>query len=186
LSFESSFVCLDRRGGRLDRSRDELFRSAAVGGRANKPSVLAKPSRAGNGFGCGRNRNSEFGGDTSCGPFTLRRQRSHGQSRVFEDRGRRRLGRAAVEGRLGVEAAQRLLSESRLPVKRIAQRCGFGSEETMRRSFHRLMNITPQDFRARFGSWMSARKRSSVIGRMPKSAGSTPVNLLWTRKRRHR
>ena len=56
----------------------------------------------------------------------------------------------AIE-RLRVEAARRLLLESRLPVKRIAQRCGFGSEETMRRSFHRLIDITPQDYRARFG-----------------------------------
>jgi len=55
----------------------------------------------------------------------------------------------AIE-RLRVEAARRLLSESRLPVKRIAQRCGFGSEETMRRSFLRLLSITPQDHRARF------------------------------------
>ena len=53
---------------------------------------------------------------------------------------------------LRVEAARRLLSESRLPVKRIARRCGFGSEETMRRSFHRLVDINPQDYRARFGS----------------------------------
>ena len=43
----------------------------------------------------------------------------------------------AIE-RLRVEAARRLLSDSRLPVKRIAQRCGFGSEETMRRRFLRL------------------------------------------------
>ncbi len=57
----------------------------------------------------------------------------------------------AVE-RLRVEAARRLLSESRLPVKRIAQRCGFGSEETMRRSFLRLLAATPQDYRARFGA----------------------------------
>jgi transcriptional regulator GlxA family with amidase domain len=57
----------------------------------------------------------------------------------------------AVE-RLRVEAARRLLSETRLPVKRIAQRCGLGSEETMRRSFHRLIDITPQDYRDRFGS----------------------------------
>jgi transcriptional regulator GlxA family with amidase domain len=57
----------------------------------------------------------------------------------------------AIE-RLRVEAARRLLSESRLPIKRIAQRCGFGSEETLRRSFHRLIDITPQDYRARFGS----------------------------------
>jgi transcriptional regulator GlxA family with amidase domain len=57
----------------------------------------------------------------------------------------------AIE-RLRVEAARRLLSESRLPVKRIAQRCGFGSEETMRRSFSRLLDATPQDYRARFGT----------------------------------
>jgi transcriptional regulator GlxA family with amidase domain len=57
----------------------------------------------------------------------------------------------AIE-RLRVEATQRLLSETRLPVKRIAQRCGFGSEETMGPSFRRLIDITPQDYRARFGS----------------------------------
>ncbi len=57
----------------------------------------------------------------------------------------------AVE-QLRVEAARRLLSESRLPVKRIARRCGFGSEETMRRSFLRVLAATPQDYRARFGA----------------------------------
>jgi transcriptional regulator GlxA family with amidase domain len=55
----------------------------------------------------------------------------------------------AIE-RLRVEAARRLLSESRLPVKRISQRCGFGSEETMRRSFMRVLSATPNDYRARF------------------------------------
>jgi len=57
----------------------------------------------------------------------------------------------AVE-RLRVEAARRLLSETRLPVKRISQRCGFGSEETMRRSFLRALAATPQDYRSRFSS----------------------------------
>jgi transcriptional regulator GlxA family with amidase domain len=55
----------------------------------------------------------------------------------------------AIE-QLRVEAARRLLSESRTPVKRIAQRCGFGSEETMRRSFSRVLAVTPQDYRSRF------------------------------------
>jgi transcriptional regulator GlxA family with amidase domain len=55
----------------------------------------------------------------------------------------------AIE-QLRVEAARRLLSETRTPVKRIAQRCGFGSEETMRRSFLRLLAVTPQDYRSRF------------------------------------
>ncbi|MGO9422369.1 GlxA family transcriptional regulator [Roseiarcus sp.] len=54
--------------------------------------------------------------------------------------------------RLRVEEARRLLSETRLPVKRISQRCGFGSEETMRRSFVRLLAATPQDYRARFST----------------------------------
>jgi transcriptional regulator GlxA family with amidase domain len=55
----------------------------------------------------------------------------------------------AIE-QLRLEAARRLLSESRQPIKRIAQRCGLGSEETMRRSFLRLLGVTPQDYRARF------------------------------------
>jgi transcriptional regulator GlxA family with amidase domain len=55
----------------------------------------------------------------------------------------------AIE-RLRVEAARRLLSETRLPLKRITQRCGFGSEETMRRSFLRLLSVSPQDYRERF------------------------------------
>jgi transcriptional regulator GlxA family with amidase domain len=53
---------------------------------------------------------------------------------------------------LRVEAVRQLLLESRLPAKRISQRCGFGSEETMRRSFMRLLSVSPQDYRSRFGS----------------------------------
>ena len=51
---------------------------------------------------------------------------------------------------LRIEAARRLLSDSKIPVKRIAQRCGFGTEETMRRSFLRLLSTNPQDYRAHF------------------------------------
>ena len=57
----------------------------------------------------------------------------------------------AVE-RLRVEAARQLLSDTRLASKQIAARCGFGSEETMRRSFLRLLASTPQDYRARFSA----------------------------------
>lgn len=49
-----------------------------------------------------------------------------------------------------VEAAQRLLAETSWPVKRIAARCGFGAEETMRRSFMRVLGVTPQAYRERF------------------------------------
>jgi transcriptional regulator GlxA family with amidase domain len=57
----------------------------------------------------------------------------------------------AVEA-MRAEAARQMLSDSRLPVKRIAVRCGFGSEETMRRSFQRLLAVSPQDYRARFSN----------------------------------
>jgi transcriptional regulator GlxA family with amidase domain len=56
----------------------------------------------------------------------------------------------AIE-RLRVEAARQLLTETRLPAKRIAANCGFGSEETMRRSFAKLLGVSPQDYRHRFG-----------------------------------
>lgn len=59
---------------------------------------------------------------------------------------------ARAIARLRVEAAQRLLSESRFPVKRISLRCGFGSEEAMRRNFLRALGTTPQDYRTRFST----------------------------------
>ncbi|WP_434707707.1 GlxA family transcriptional regulator [Pseudomonas sp. R1-1] len=49
-----------------------------------------------------------------------------------------------------VETARRLLSDIGLPVKRIAAHCGFGSEETLRRSFLRAIGVTPQAYRERF------------------------------------
>lgn len=52
---------------------------------------------------------------------------------------------------LRVEAARQLVLETQLPIKRIAERCGFGTEETMRRSFRRVQGASPQDVRQRFG-----------------------------------
>ncbi|MDI2145760.1 MULTISPECIES: GlxA family transcriptional regulator [unclassified Pseudomonas] len=49
-----------------------------------------------------------------------------------------------------VETARRLLSDTGLPIKRVAANCGFGSEETLRRSFLRAMGVTPQAYRERF------------------------------------
>jgi transcriptional regulator GlxA family with amidase domain len=59
----------------------------------------------------------------------------------------------AVE-RIRVETARQVLEQG-LPVKRVAARCGFGSEETMRRSFLRLLGATPQAYRERFSSGAS-------------------------------
>ncbi|SAK64794.1 AraC family transcriptional regulator [Caballeronia hypogeia] len=52
--------------------------------------------------------------------------------------------------RMRLEAARRLLGDTGLPVKRVAARCGFGSEETMRRGFLRSLGVSPQAYRERF------------------------------------
>lgn len=57
----------------------------------------------------------------------------------------------AIE-QLRVEAARRLLGDTTLPIKRVATRCGFGTEETLRRSFLRAIAVTPQAYRERFAS----------------------------------
>jgi transcriptional regulator GlxA family with amidase domain len=55
----------------------------------------------------------------------------------------------AVE-RVRVEAARQALGETGLPVKRIARDCGFGSDESMRRSFIRILAVPPHAYRERF------------------------------------
>ena len=57
----------------------------------------------------------------------------------------------AVEA-LRVEAARRLLEESARPIGRVAQMCGFGDDERMRRSFVRWIGVPPSDYRSRFRS----------------------------------
>ena len=59
----------------------------------------------------------------------------------------------AVE-RIRVEVARQVLEQG-MPIKRVAARCGFGSEETMRRGFLRLLGATPQAYRERFASGSS-------------------------------
>lgn len=54
--------------------------------------------------------------------------------------------------RVRVEAAQRALAERNDPIDTIARRYGFGTAETLRRSFRRLLGIAPSDYRDRFKS----------------------------------
>lgn len=49
-----------------------------------------------------------------------------------------------------VETARRQLADSTASIKRIAVQCGFGCEETLRRSFLRALAVTPQAYRERF------------------------------------
>lgn len=52
--------------------------------------------------------------------------------------------------RARVESARRRLEQADESVAQIAERCGFGCEETMRRSFLRVLRIAPGSYRARF------------------------------------
>jgi transcriptional regulator GlxA family with amidase domain len=52
--------------------------------------------------------------------------------------------------RLRVEAAQRMLQESSRGIKEVASLCGFGSPDSMRRSFLRALGITAGDYAKRF------------------------------------
>ncbi|MFT4067002.1 GlxA family transcriptional regulator [Paraburkholderia sp.] len=79
-------------------------------------------------------------------------RRMHMSERSFMRHYKTQTGRTparAVE-QLRVEAAQRLLCETGWSVKRIAARCGFGSEETMRCGFGRVLGVAPQVYRERF------------------------------------
>ncbi|MEE8119096.1 MAG: GlxA family transcriptional regulator [Gammaproteobacteria bacterium] len=53
---------------------------------------------------------------------------------------------------LRVESARDKLQETRLPIEKIATRCGFGSSETLRRSFLRVLGVTPSEYRKRFSA----------------------------------
>jgi len=49
-----------------------------------------------------------------------------------------------------LEAARRLLEETTLAPKIIAQRCGFGSPAALRRSFARSLGVSPAEYRDKF------------------------------------
>ncbi len=52
--------------------------------------------------------------------------------------------------RVRLEAARRRLEESREPVALVAEACGFGTAETMRRVFLRALGVAPAEYRRRF------------------------------------
>jgi transcriptional regulator GlxA family with amidase domain len=54
--------------------------------------------------------------------------------------------------RARADAARCKLEQTVLPVETIAEQCGFGNSERMRRTFQRLFDVSPHDYRARFRS----------------------------------
>jgi transcriptional regulator GlxA family with amidase domain len=54
--------------------------------------------------------------------------------------------------RARADAARCKLEQTVVPVETIAEECGFRSAERMRRTFQRLFDVSPHDYRARFRS----------------------------------
>jgi len=52
--------------------------------------------------------------------------------------------------RVRLEVARRRLEESDDPIEAVASQCGFGTTETMRRTFVRALHTTPSEYRRRF------------------------------------
>jgi len=49
-----------------------------------------------------------------------------------------------------LEAARRMLEESRLSVEQVARACGYGTAEAMRRAFVHALGVPPSSYRSRF------------------------------------
>lgn len=78
-------------------------------------------------------------------------QRANMSPRSFSRHYREATGRTparAIE-EIRIEAARRMLEQGQA-VNQTARRCGFGSEETMRRGFLRVLGTNPRDYRERF------------------------------------
>ncbi len=71
-------------------------------------------------------------------------------SRLFH--GETRLTPAEFAERARADAARYKLEQTVLPVETVAKECGFGNAERMRRTFQRLFDTSPADYRARFRS----------------------------------
>jgi len=52
--------------------------------------------------------------------------------------------------RVRLEAARRALEDTPLPIAAVAQTCGFGTPETLRRTFLRALGVAPTEYRRRF------------------------------------
>lgn len=79
-------------------------------------------------------------------------ERAHMSLRNFSRVFRNEVGQtpAAFVEKLRVEAARRSLEETDQSLDDIAKNCGFGSADSMRRSFHRVVRVAPSDYRKRF------------------------------------
>ncbi len=66
---------------------------------------------------------------------------------------------AAYVESLRLERARLLLESTDLQLEEIVRQCGFGTPETLRRTFARRLRVSPSDYRERFATVVPLRKR---------------------------
>jgi transcriptional regulator GlxA family with amidase domain len=66
---------------------------------------------------------------------------------------------------LRLNAARRKLEQTPLRMRQIAQRCGFGSEESLRRSFIAALGVSPAAYRERFEGAARELDKQAATGR---------------------
>lgn len=89
---------------------------------------------------------------------------------------------------LRINSARRKLQQTPLRMRQIAQRCGFGSEESLRRSFVGALGVSPAAYRERFegAAREGGRQATSARHRRLNGAASTrqatpPGRAAYTR-----
>jgi transcriptional regulator GlxA family with amidase domain len=91
--------------------------------------------------------------DTSLSVETLARRvcmSARNFARVYKTKTGRTPAKAIELFRL--ETARRMLEDTNERIESIARRTGFGDEDRMRNTFQRHLNVSPRDYRARFGA----------------------------------
>jgi transcriptional regulator GlxA family with amidase domain len=74
--------------------------------------------------------------------------------------------------RARADAARCKLEQSTLHIDTIAEQCGFGNAERMRRTFQRLFAVSPNDYRARFRSTLlTETAKTNLVERCPINSG---------------
>ncbi|WBH22994.1 HTH-type transcriptional regulator [Pseudomonas aeruginosa] len=53
--------------------------------------------------------------------------------------------------RVRLEAARALLQDAQASIATVSRLCGFGHPENLRRTFHKHLSVSPQEYAERFG-----------------------------------
>ncbi len=84
-----------------------------------------------------------------------------------------------------IDAARRMLADTKMPLQRIARACGFGNLNTMRRAFVRNLGVAPLDYRKSFrsayadGANSKAKSHTARETGVSKSPRREAKELLW-------